>query len=132
MTTFNYSPENLTIQSSGLATIKTQMTLLGTKTELSIECRADFSKIPSHLHEIYANAFMHSFNKSFDIYGAIPQGESKSSKPTARVQHSETLEDLENEMRNDPWYKKLRHWYSLNKWMFVCYTRKYWDKTLRK
>jgi hypothetical protein len=132
MTTFNYSAENLTMQSSSITTIKTQMTIVGTNTELPIECHADFSKIPPHLQESYLNAFLYSFNKGFDIYGVIAQGEPKRSKPTARVYHSETLEDMENEMRNDPWYKKLRHWYSLNKWMFVCYTRKYWDKTLRK
>ena len=135
MITINNSQEYLylSLETSSMATIKTQMTIVGSNTELPIECRADFSKIPPHLQDSYARAFLYAFNKGFDIYGAIPQGgESKSSKPTARVHHSETLQELEDEMRNDPWYKKLRRWYYLKKWMFVCYTRKYWDKTLRK
>jgi uncharacterized protein YktB (UPF0637 family) len=50
----------------------------------------------------------------------------------AREYHSKILKDLENEMDNDPWYKKLRRWVSVKKWEFVCASRKYWDKSLRK
>lgn len=79
MITFNYS-QDFTIQSSSMATIKTQMTIVGSNTELPIECHADFSKIPPHLQDSYARAFLYAFNKGFDIYSSIPQEESKMSK----------------------------------------------------
>jgi hypothetical protein len=72
MITFNYS-QDFTIQSSSMATIKTKITLVGSKTELPIECHADFSKIPPHLQDSYARAFLELFNKEFDLYGNLAQ-----------------------------------------------------------
>ena len=39
------------------------------------------------------------------------------------------LKKLEEEMKNDPWYVKLKLWFNLQKWVLMCRTRKYWDKT---
>jgi hypothetical protein len=50
----------------------------------------------------------------------------------AREYHSKVFQDLEDEMANEPWYTKLRRWVSLKKWLFICYTRKFWDKTLHQ
>jgi len=45
----------------------------------------------------------------------------------AREYHSEVLEKLDQEMKNDPWYKKLRRWINLQKWIWICRTRFIWD-----
>jgi hypothetical protein len=42
---------------------------------------------------------------------------------------SPVLKKLEEEMKNDPWYVKLKLWFNLQKWVLMCRTRKYWDKT---
>ena len=39
------------------------------------------------------------------------------------------LQDMLNEMENDPWHVKLRRWCRLKIWVYKCRTRKYWDKT---
>jgi hypothetical protein len=75
---------HLSTETSSMATIKTQMTIVGSNTELPIECHADFSKIPPHLQESYARAFLYAFNKGFDIHGVIPQEEPKMSKEAGK------------------------------------------------
>ena len=47
----------------------------------------------------------------------------------ARKYTSPVLKKLEEEMKNDPWYVKLKLWVNLQKWVLMCRTRKYWDKT---
>ena len=42
---------------------------------------------------------------------------------------SEILQELLDEMENDPWYVKLKRWWRLKIWTYKCLTRKYWDKT---
>jgi len=42
---------------------------------------------------------------------------------------SPVLKKLEEEMKNDPWHVKLKLWLNLQKWVLMCRTRKYWDKT---
>lgn len=92
MITINNSQEYLylSLETSSMATIKTQMTIVGSNTELPIECRADFSKIPPHLQESYTRAFLYAFNKGFDIYASIPQQDPKMSKQaeTPKKKHS--------------------------------------------
>jgi hypothetical protein len=90
MITINNSQEYLSIQTSSMAKIKTQMTIVGSNTELPIECFADFSKIPPHLQESYTRAFLYAFNKGFDIHASIPQKDPKMSKQaeTPKKKHS--------------------------------------------
>jgi hypothetical protein len=45
-----------------------------------------------------------------------------------RKYRSPVLQNLLDESKKDPWYIKLRRWYSLQKWILVCRTRKFWDK----
>lgn len=42
---------------------------------------------------------------------------------------SKVIQQLLDEMKQDPWYIKLRRWFKVRQWVFVCLTRKYWDKT---
>lgn len=42
---------------------------------------------------------------------------------------SKVAQRLLDEMEQDPWYIKLRRWYRVKLWVFICLTRKYWDKT---
>lgn len=42
---------------------------------------------------------------------------------------SPVVERLFKEMENDPWYVKLKRWYVVEKWVLICRTRKFWDKT---
>lgn len=36
-------------------------------------------------------------------------------------------ERLEEEMKNDPWQKKLRRWWRFKRWLWMCETRFIWD-----
>lgn len=42
---------------------------------------------------------------------------------------SPVVERLFEEMKDDPWYIKLKRWYVVEKWVLICRTRKFWDKT---
>ena len=42
------------------------------------------------------------------------------------------LKDLTDEMKNDPWYVKLRRWWRLQRWVWMCQTRFIWDLTYEK
>lgn len=41
---------------------------------------------------------------------------------------SPTFENILNEMKKDKWYIKLKRWFKLQIWVWICLTRKYWDK----
>ena len=47
----------------------------------------------------------------------------------ARKYKSETIQRLMDQMKNDPWYVRLKRWYMVEKWVLVCRTRKFWDKS---
>ena len=47
------SPQNLTIQSKPIVKIQTNINIIGTNTKLPIEVTADFTNIPTDLHEMY-------------------------------------------------------------------------------
>ena len=38
-----------------------------------------------------------------------------------------TLRRLVKEMENDPWHVKLRRWFRLQRWVWMCRTRWIWD-----
>ena len=46
-----------------------------------------------------------------------------------RKYRSPVVERLFEEMKDDPWYIKLKRWYVVEKWVLICRTRKFWDKT---
>lgn len=46
----------------------------------------------------------------------------------ARVYRSPVLDRLMREMEKDPWHVKLRRWWRVKLWTWICLTRKYWDK----
>jgi hypothetical protein len=37
------------------------------------------------------------------------------------------LKQLTEEMKNDPWHVKLRRWFRLQRWVWMCRTRWIWD-----
>jgi hypothetical protein len=45
----------------------------------------------------------------------------------AREYHSKTIQRLEEQMKNDPWYIKLRRWWNVTLWVWGCRTRFIWD-----
>jgi len=47
----------------------------------------------------------------------------------ATVRRSKILQEIEDEISKDPWYIKLRRWFRLKIWTYICLTRKYWDKS---
>jgi hypothetical protein len=42
------------------------------------------------------------------------------------------LQEIMKEMDNDPWYIKLKGWFWLQVWVWVCLTRKFWDKSYER
>ena len=45
------------------------------------------------------------------------------------IYHSKIMQEIREKMDKDPWYVKLGRWYRLQDWLFICLTRKYWDKS---
>jgi len=41
---------------------------------------------------------------------------------------SKTIQRIMDEMDKDTWYIKLKRWIRLQTWVYICLTRKYWDK----
>ena len=37
------------------------------------------------------------------------------------------IKQLTEEMKNDPWHVKLRRWWRLQRWVWMCRTRWIWD-----
>ena len=37
------------------------------------------------------------------------------------------IKQLTEEMKNDPWHVKLRRWFRLQRWVWMCRTRWIWD-----
>ena len=46
-----------------------------------------------------------------------------------RKYKSPVVERLYKKMENDPWYVKLKRWFMVEKWVLICRTRKFWDKS---
>ncbi len=44
---------------------------------------------------------------------------------------SKVLEEVMEDMKNDPWYVKLKRWFKLKVWTYKCLTRKFWDKSYK-
>lgn len=53
---------------SGKVTIKSSIAIAGSGTSLPIECTADFNTIPTHLHQIYFDAFSHQYNSQVIVH----------------------------------------------------------------
>lgn len=45
------------------------------------------------------------------------------------IRRSKILQEIEDKMKKDPWYIKLRRWIWVKVWIYTCLTRKYWDKS---
>ena len=44
-----------------------------------------------------------------------------------REYHSEIIERLQQQYNDLPRYKKLRTWFNLQRWIWICRTRFIWD-----
>ena len=56
------------MQGSGKVTIKSSIKIAGSGTHLPIECTADFSTIPTHLHQVYFDAFKYQYNSQVNVH----------------------------------------------------------------
>jgi hypothetical protein len=56
------------MKGSGKVTIKSSIKIAGSETSLPIECTADFSDIPTHLHQIYFDAFRYQYNSQVNVH----------------------------------------------------------------
>ena len=56
------------MKGSGKVTIKSSIKIAGSGTSLPIECTADFSNIPTHLHQIYFDAFRYQYNSQVNVH----------------------------------------------------------------
>ena len=56
------------MKGSGKVTIKSSIKIAGSETSLPIECTADFSNIPTHLHQIYFDAFRYQYNNQVNVH----------------------------------------------------------------
>jgi hypothetical protein len=56
------------MQGSGKVTIKSSIKIAGSGTHLPIECPADFSNIPTDLHQVYFDAFKYQYNSQVNVH----------------------------------------------------------------
>ena len=66
--TINTDSSHLTMKGSGKVTIKSSITIAGSGTHLPIECTADFSNIPTNLHQIYFDAFKYQYTGQLNVH----------------------------------------------------------------
>ena len=66
--TINTDSSHLTMKGSGKVTIKSSITIAGSGTHLPIECTADFSNIPTNLHQIYFDAFKYQYAGQLNVH----------------------------------------------------------------
>jgi len=66
--TINTDSSHLTMKGSGKVTIKSSITIAGSGTHLPIECTADFSNIPTNLHQIYFDAFKYQYAGQVNVH----------------------------------------------------------------
>jgi hypothetical protein len=66
--TINTDSSHLTMKGSGKVTIKSSITIASSGTHLPIECTADFSNIPTNLHQIYFDAFKYQYAGQVNVY----------------------------------------------------------------
>jgi hypothetical protein len=56
------------MKGSGKVTIKSSITIACSGTHLPIECTADFSNIPTNLHQIYFDAFKYQYAGQVNVH----------------------------------------------------------------
>ena len=66
--TINTDSSHLTMKGSGKVTIKSSIKIAGSGTHLPIECTADFSNIPTHLHQVYFDAFKYQYASQVNVH----------------------------------------------------------------
>lgn len=71
--TINTDSSHLTMKGSGKVTIKSSIAIAGSGTSLPIECTADFSNIPTHLHQIYFDAFRYQYGSGSNVYSNLDE-----------------------------------------------------------
>jgi hypothetical protein len=73
----SFDSGHLTMQGSGLVTIKTSIKIYGTGTELPVTIEADFNKIPHNLHSLYYQSLVSQYNTSVGVYNNTKDVEPK-------------------------------------------------------
>jgi hypothetical protein len=66
--TINTDSSHLTMKGSGKVTIKSSIKIAGSGTHLPIECTADFSNIPTHLHQVYFDAYRYQYSSQVNVH----------------------------------------------------------------
>jgi hypothetical protein len=66
--TINTDSSHLTMKGSGKVTIKSSIKIASSGTSLPIECTADFSNIPTHLHQVYFDAFKYQYLSQVSVH----------------------------------------------------------------
>ena len=66
--TINTDSSHLTMKGSDKVTIRSSITIAGSGTHLPIECTADFSNIPTHLHQVYFDAFRYQYASQVNVH----------------------------------------------------------------
>lgn len=67
----------LTINVKPIVKIKNTISIIGTNTELPIEITADFTNIPTHLHEIYLSTLEYNYNHNIKARGYTNENNSE-------------------------------------------------------
>lgn len=68
---------SLTINVKPIVKIKNSISIIGSDTSLPIEITADFTNIPSHLHEIYLSTLEYNYNHNIKACGYTNENNSE-------------------------------------------------------
>ena len=82
---------NLTINVKPIVKVKNTISIVGSDHELPVEITADFTNIPSHLHEIYLMALQSRYNGNTKVWDST---DVETSEP-------KTIEEKKSEWRKN-------------------------------
>ena len=70
--------------------------------------------------------------KKIDFDVTARDGLKRGVNALARPYHSKTIERLQQQYDSLPWYKKLKIWFDIQKWIWTCRTRFIWDLSYQR
>lgn len=71
--TLDINKGDLTINTKPIVKIETSIEIGGTKAELPIEITADFTNVPTHLHQMYFDLFKYQYVGSVKVHNSVEE-----------------------------------------------------------
>ncbi len=79
------SSNSLIINTKPIVRTTTSIEIAGTGTELPVEVVADFSNVPTNLHEVYLEAFKYKYLPATQVFDCTQESEEEVSSRSGRL-----------------------------------------------